>query len=614
MKELLAKVCLIARLGIVNVLRVVVYRVTVRTGMNPVRRLQESVPVAPFFVPTNRGVGLDLPARSGWYGSMQAFGVELRTCDGVAPDWLSNCFTGVSVPDANRKWWQIPDFDAAVGDIKTVWEASRFDWVLACAEQHLVGNDEALPRLEAWLSDWLEVNPPYRGPNWKCGQEASIRVMHLSMAALLLGEITTAREGLLQLIRMHLKRIAPTIQYAIAQDNNHGTSEAAALFIGGSWLASMRDQQGDKWMRTGRKWLENRAARLIESDGSFSQYSVNYHRVMLDTYSMAELWRQRLGLPVFSDKLYTKVTAAMNWLRSMTSEETGDAPNLGANDGARLLPLTDTDYRDYRPSVQLAAVLFAHSRAYAGVGGWNFPLQWLGITVPELSLPEVESQQCDEGGYAVLRSGNAMAMLNYPRFRFRPSQADALHLDLWVGGENWLRDAGTYAYNTDARWLDYFPGTSAHNTVAFDGRDQMPRISRFLFGCWLKSTIVQSLESDGEKASFEVAYCDKQRCRHQRRVELDSTRLRVVDHVSGFQNNAVLRWRLRPGNWRADPRTGRVSCAGMTIYVEADAPITRFALVDGWESRYYWHKSQLPVLEIEMGTDARLISTFEWSH
>ena len=75
----------------------------------------------------------------------------------------------------------------------------------------------------------------------------------------------------------HLRRIAPTIRYAIAQDNNHGTSEAAALFIGGTWLALLGEPAGRRWAVRGRRWLEDRAGRLIGVDGSFSQYSLNYH-------------------------------------------------------------------------------------------------------------------------------------------------------------------------------------------------------------------------------------------------------------------------------------------------------------------------------------------------
>ncbi|MFV7425598.1 heparinase II/III family protein, partial [Stenotrophomonas geniculata] len=89
-------------------------------------------------------------------------------------------------------------------------------------------------------------------------------------------------------IEAHLKRIEPTIDYAIAQDNNHGTSEAAALYIGGAFLNANKPlPQYKKWQALGEKWLANRANKLIMHDGGFSQYSINYHRVMLDSYCLA---------------------------------------------------------------------------------------------------------------------------------------------------------------------------------------------------------------------------------------------------------------------------------------------------------------------------------------
>ncbi len=222
-------------------------------------------------------------------------------------------------------------------------------------------------------------NPPYKGPDWKCGQEASIRVMHLALAAILLQQVTAPPAALLDLLRIHLRRIVPTIRYAIAQDNNHGTSEAAALFIGGSWLRAHGEPDAVTWMRLGRKWLENRAKHLIGEDGSFSQYSLNYHRVMLDTFSLAELWRRQLSLVEFSARWYSRASAATHWLHAFIDPATGDGPNLGANDGARLLPLTQTDYRDYRPAVQLAMALFTDTNAYPGNQECSRPLLWLGL-------------------------------------------------------------------------------------------------------------------------------------------------------------------------------------------------------------------------------------------
>src|SRR5690606_3787232 len=104
-----------------------------------------------------------------------------------------------------------------------------------------------LDRLNAWLADWLAANPPYRGPNWKCGQESSLRLLHLAAAAIVLDQSGRPLPGLLDLVALSLRRIAPTRAYAIAQNNNHGTSEAAALFVGGSWLAAAGRAEGARW-------------------------------------------------------------------------------------------------------------------------------------------------------------------------------------------------------------------------------------------------------------------------------------------------------------------------------------------------------------------------------
>jgi hypothetical protein len=531
---------------------------------------------------------------------------------------LANPFNGQRVAEPERDWWQIPDFDPAVGDIKLIWELSRLEWVLPFAQCAHKGDPLALDRLNAWLADWCRHNPPYKGPNWKCGQEASIRVMHLAMAALILGQVRTAAPSLRDLVQLHLQRIAPTLQYAMAQDNNHGTSEAAALFMGGSWLDAVGVSEGKSWARMGRRWLEDRAARLIGPQGSFSQYSLNYHRVMLDTFCMAEVWRRHLELPAFSASWQSRTLAATQWLRHMVNPDNGDGPNVGANDGARLLQLTDTPYRDYRPSVALAMALFAEQRAYTQPGPWVHALQWLGVAVPLEVAPPPQSYVADDGGFAVLRCGRDMAMLRYPRFRFRPSQADALHLDLWLGPDNLLRDAGTYSYNTDPQWINYFGGTASHNTVQFDDRDQMPRLSRFLFGDWLKADGVQALPGSAQATEFAVGYKDGSGARHHRAVSLLAGRLQVVDQVQGFTTKAVLRWRLQPGDWRLVPSPQGLqlvlgSQVVVTLTVSATVPVLRCELVQGWESRHYLEKTPVPVLEVEVKQSGTLTTEVHWA-
>ncbi len=605
-------------LGLPNIARAAGYRLGVKLGLNPVRRLQASTPVGPFFRPIHGTSAVNAPSASAWGSTGSLFSRWPLGLGDRPPDWLANPLTGQRVAAPERGWWEIPDFDPAVGDIKLIWELSRLDWVLAFAQQARHGNNESLARLNAWLADWCAQNPPYKGPNWKCGQEASIRVMHLAMAAFMLGQVRNASPGLSDLVRLHLQRIATTVKYAMAQANNPGTAEAAALFMGGSWLAALGLPEGERWTRTGRQWLENRAARLIGPQGSFSQYSLNYHRVMLDTFCMVDVWRQHLGLQAFSERLHSRVLAATEWLRHMVNPFNGDGPNVGANDGARLLQLTDSPYRDHRPTVQLAMALFAGKRAYAQPGPYDHATQWLGVDLPPEVAPPVGSYVADDGGFAMLRRGNAMAMLRYPRFRFRPSQADALHFDLWLGADNLLRDAGTYSYNTEPHWLNYFGGTASHNTVQFDGRDQMPRLSRFLLGDWLKTERLQPLQEDDQSTHFAAGYRDGQGACHHRSVRLQDDALQVVDDVQGFARQAVLRWRLMPGDWHfeSSPDGPRLTLHGgreFSLNVSADVPISRCELVEGGESRHYLEKTPVPVLEVEIQQPGTLTTQLHWT-
>ncbi|TOQ07949.1 alginate lyase family protein, partial [Vibrio parahaemolyticus] len=539
---LLYKINTLMQLGLPNLVRVFLYQVGVRSKLNPVKRLQpEQIDGCVF-----RAIKCNVHHSSSNSFVFKPFGwMKGEPVKDIV--WMRSVLTGKCYSNMNKPWFCLSDFDSNVGDIKGVWEASRFDWVLGLAKDYLSGREQALDELNATTKDWLKHNSPYLGPNWKCGQEASIRVMHLAMAAKLLNQVESPEPALLAFVKAHLKRIAPTISYAVAQDNNHGTSEAAALFVGGSWLVSNGDKSAMRWQKMGRKWLENRAKHLIDDDGTFSQYSVNYHRVMLDTYSMAELWRRELELKPFSQSLYTKIGLATQWLFQLTQEVNGDAPNLGHNDGARLLPLSDSDYRDFRPTVQLASVLFLKSSAWEKAGSYDDPLKLLGLSKPQQALNKPSSFHFAQGGYAGLRSQTgAFALFNYPIFRFRPAQNDALHVDFWLDGVNLLRDGGTFSYNAGQAYIDYYGGTQSHNTVQFDEHEQMPRLSRFLLGAWLKA---EHVHWDEARQYCSASYRDYLGCSHKREVFLSNSTLRVVDDIHGVQKKAILRWRLSPGKW-----------------------------------------------------------------
>jgi len=600
-------------LGLPSVARAIRYRIGLRLGLNPAKKLRETVTTGPYFgAPSDTDPDLDPPNL--WHNEARVFGYLPIPISDVPPNWHINVLTGKSVERPERPWWQIPDFDSQVGDIKGIWELSRFDWAIAYAQQAASGNIAAYNRLNNWLEDWSRKNPPYLGPNWKCGQEASIRVMHLAMAAIILNQFREPLPQLQNLILQHLKRIAPTITYAIAQDNNHGTSEAAALFIGGSWLKLCGIHAGHCWEKLGRRWLENRAKQLIENDGSFSQYSTNYHRVMLDTYSMVEIWRRKLGLPLFSRALYTKIRAAIHWLNQMIVSDNGDVPNIGANDGARLLPISETDYRDYRPSVFLASQLYSDTPLPSSYRPTTNPLQWFKIVTHTSVLYNEQTEPItiyENGGYAVLRNKNASAIIRFPRFRFRPSHADCLHVDFWLQGENIFRDGGSYSYNCTSFFENYFPSNRSHNTIQFDDRDQMPRLGRFLFARWIRNSKIFHEQTSCGTVVFSAEYQDPWGVRHSRSVRLGKNTLVVEDDVRNFKRNAILRWRLPPDRrWIQDG--SQFTDGSHRISITTTTEPASVLISEGWESRYYFLKSKIPVIEVKIIEPCRITTTYSW--
>jgi hypothetical protein len=257
--------------------------------------------------------------------------------------------------------------------------------------------------------------------------------------------------------------------------------------------------------------------------------------------------------------------------------------------------------------VQLGAALFLGGRAYPA-GAWDEPLywlQWIDRDLPALDLVQ-RAMEFPQGGYVAIRGGeDSWGVLRYPNFRFRPGHADAFHVDLWCGGQNVLRDSGSFSYSADEPWRSYFCSTKAHNTVEFDDRDQMPSLTRFLRGAWLKIKEKTGLIVKDEKTLWHGECRDLKGCRHGRTIIKNKSMWTIIDELNGFNRCAVLRWRLLNGDWKTED--GKCVSSIGEIEVNGDVPIKRFEIVTGWESRHYFHKNTLPVLEVEVEAPRALL-------
>ncbi|NDJ53946.1 MAG: hypothetical protein GYB68_12800, partial [Chloroflexi bacterium] len=414
---------------------------------------------------------------------------------GFPPDWHVNPMSGSHIP-ADRHWSRISDFGA--GDIKLVWETSRFGAAYRLLRAYARQADERYPAA-FWtlVEDWAEHNPPQQGPQWKSGQELAFRLMAWCFGLYGFAEspqtTPTRVAQLTAMIAAHAERIEQDIEYARSQKNNHAISEALALWTVG--LLFPEFQRAARWREQGRRILEAEVARQVYDDGAYVQHSMTYHRLMLHDC----LWALRLGElndQRLSEAFYDRVRRAADFLLQMIDPVSGQVPNYGSNDGALILPLNDCDFADFRPVLQASYGLLQQRRLFLA-GPWDEDLAWLGLPPPpEVDPPLLADLHAKVGGYLTLRAAHSWMMLRCATLRDRPSQADQLHVDLWWRGINIAVDAGTYLYNGEPPWNNGLATTAVHNTVTVEGQDQMTRVGVFLWLDWAQGRVHSNQQSE----------------------------------------------------------------------------------------------------------------------
>ncbi len=562
-------------------------------------------------------------------GSFRFFGHHFLPA-GFPPDWQRNHFTGErAVSDLH--WSEVDEF--RYGDVKAIWELNRFSFVYPLVRAYGRTQDDRYAEL-FWqlVEDWRLHNLPQRGINWKCGQEASFRAMAwcFGLYGFFKSAVTTPERlaSLVEMLAFTARRIEANFSYALSQQNNHGISEALGLWTIGILFPELIGS--DRWREKGRLALERFGRELIYADGAFAQHSSVYHRLMLHDY----LWVMRLGdlnRQPFSSSLKQRFACAANFLYQLVDRPTGRVPDFGHDDGSLILPLNNCDYSDFRPILQ-DSLYYSHQVRCFPPGAWDEDLFWL-FGSQACSSSEQEFAQKDlvaeTSGFYSFRSGESFALMRCTAYEHRPAHADQLHVDLWWRGQNIAIDPGTYSYNPPSSWKLSLAGTSAHNTVIVDDRDQMERLGRFLWLPWSEGKLCKLCSSDSQQLAYwEGEQHGYQRLAapvlHRRAVvrmgaeswlimdDLTSHRdhqynlhwlLHAWPHQSDSENNSLV---LETSQGRYWVRVGVVGAANHYSLCEAEQDSFR-----GWYAPYYFDRKPALSLDLQVsGSSVRFWSLF----
>ena len=239
-------------------------------------------------------------------------------------------------------------------------------------------------------------------------------------------------------------------------------------------------------------------------------------------------------------------------------------------------------------------------------GSWNESQYWLNIKVNTSGTLSKPQSKLFKSGYVRIVADQSWCLLRFPYFKFRPSHNDIFHFDLWYKGENVLCDAGSYSYNPpiEDSAID-LKSVRHHNTVSFDGHEQMPKLSRFLLGKWLQIDTLGKIETHSSKSvSWEGAYFDNNKNRHQRKIAFENNTWVIEDTLEGNFNYAIIGFNINTLDCVLDKNSLTSPFGTFTFPKQSET-----ALIETYISEYYFQKRKVTRLNIKVSKPGKYKTT-----
>ncbi|APG65037.1 hypothetical protein LPB136_06550 [Tenacibaculum todarodis] len=398
-------------------------------------------------------------------------------------DWITNPSTNHKY-DITKHWSDIQDLSAEAGDIKYVWEKARFSFLYDIIRYDYHFQEDQSQFIFQQIEDFIDKNPINQGPNYKCSQEISLRTLNWTFALYYYKDSKYLTQELftkiMHTIYWQIHHVYHNIHFSrISVRNNHAITETLMLYLSDKLFPFLPNVK--EWSKKGKAWFEQEIEYQIYPDGTFLQFSMNYHRVVIQLLTWA-VQLSKLNKDTFNNVVYERAEKSLHFLDVCSDTVTGKLPNYGSNDGALFFKLTNDDYRNYRSQLDDLRAVLKNNTYYNSKSSF-----WYGVKPNNIKpKPIAQLNEFKNSGYYVLQEGNTKTFIRCGGYKDRPYQSDNLHLDIWVGGENILRDNGSYKYNTDKNFVAYFNGSEGHNTVSVGQENQMQKGGRFIWYYWVK--------------------------------------------------------------------------------------------------------------------------------
>jgi hypothetical protein len=465
-----------------------------------------------------------------------------------APDWFLDPTSGRRAPDRTYCFDVDHRDPATVGDIKQVWEPSRHQHLtVLAAAYHLGGEERYAQAVASQLRSWWTANPFLSGIHWTSGIELGLRLLSWVWIRRLLdgwpgaGPLFEGNRTFLQQLHHHQEWLARLPSHG-SSANNHLLAEMAGQFAASCAFPWFPESAA--WRETAASTLRHELARQTFADGLNRELATGYHGFALELGLAAALEGELAGHGL-SDQVWDTLRRMTDALAAAVDARLRP-PRQGDDDDGHGLLLDGPAYDRWAALLTTGAALFGPAPWWSAIPAGDVRTAlWTRLAsgpLPGGARPARRPSLFLDAGMALLRDLDGRPDELWCRADHGPhgylsiaahAHADALAIEVRVGGVDLLADPGTYCYAAEPAWRSYFRSTMAHNTLEVGGVDQSVAAGPHLWTRQARGELEQATGMDGGPvAEWRAAHHGYRRLRapavHRRSVRLDRQARRLV--------------------------------------------------------------------------------------
>ncbi|MFX0141489.1 MAG: alginate lyase family protein, partial [Candidatus Hodarchaeota archaeon] len=402
-------------------------------------------------------------------------------------NWHYSFFRNYNWPFKNSNEIEIRPKNVEV-DVKYVWEFNRHQYFNYLGVLYFISGEEKYAiAFKNQILNWIRDNPPLIGVNWYSGLEISLRLTSWIFTLMLLYESKEINNNdFFQLIFKSMYQHAYYLKnFYLRRSFNHTVGELFGLYFFSKIFTGIKPF--NRWERKFSKRLKNQIILQTRSDGVNIEQSLNYHRFVLEYFSLFSILKPNLGKK--EKRLIEKMYEYLLYM----IKPNGSFPLIGDFDDGKVHILNFYEKDLYKQLINLGAILFKR-KDFKFASDKLFPNNILLTSLNHIRTfnelqpkkPKNFFKYFKNSGYFIIRNNwDENANYLFVDFgKFGPQTAAHSHSSITnfifsYKGKDIIVDSGTYTYNKSWDKRNLFRSSKSHNVLTINDQNQAKIVGWF---------------------------------------------------------------------------------------------------------------------------------------